>query len=231
MIRLLGVTIHDPDVVFTDLGLALLAAFFAWRLWTGRAAELPRLGAILMAALASAAFWGAIFHAFFPRQTSTTAGYIAWMPVALSVVAAAATMVDLALRVIVPGLAPPRGRAIVAVYALGFAGVVFLVDESFTSIVLFYVPALVLFLLGAGLHAIRTRSRGWSSITLGLLISVGAALLQQARLAIHVEYFDHNAVYHVLQGIALGFLYLGFRGVPESRSVYATGGNPAPRPG
>jgi hypothetical protein len=231
VIRLLGLTIHDPDVVFTDLGLALLAAFFAWRLWTGRTGVLPRLGAVLMAALASAAFWGAIFHAFFPGQTSTAPGYIAWMPVALSIGAAAATMVDLALRVIVPGLAPRSRRAIVAVYAAGFAAVVFLVDESFTSIVLFYVPALVLFLLGARLQTIRTHDRGWRLITVGLLITVGAALLQQAKLAIHVEYFDHNAVYHVLQGIALAFLYVGFREVPESRSVYATGGNPAPRPG
>ncbi len=184
-----------------------------------------------MAALASAAVWGAIFHAIFPQQTSTAGGYIAWMLVALSVVAAAATMVDLALRVIAPGLALRRGPAIVAVYAAGFAAVVFLVDESFTSIVLFYVPALVLFLLGAGLQTIRTHNRAWSLITVGLLISVGAALLQQAKLAIHVEYFDHNAVYHVLQGIALWFVYVGFREVPESRSVYATGQNPAPRPG
>jgi hypothetical protein len=211
VIRLLGVTIHDPDVVFTDLGLALLAAYFAWQLWSGRAAVLPRLGAVLMAALASAAFWGALFHAFYPRQTSTTAGYIAWMPVALSVVAAAAAMADLALRIIVAGVAPRSRRAIVAVYAAAFAGIVLLVDESFTSIVLFYVPALLLFLLGAGLQTVRTHDRGWSLITVGLLISAGAALLQQAKLAVHAEYFDHNAVYHVLQGIALGFLFAGFR--------------------
>jgi hypothetical protein len=44
-----------------------------------------------------------------------------------------------------------------------------------------------------------------------VLVSVAAAGLQQAGIGIHPAYFDHNAVYHVLQGIALVLLYLGFR--------------------
>jgi peptidoglycan/LPS O-acetylase OafA/YrhL len=107
-------------------------------------------------------------------------------------------------------------RAFVAAYAVTFAAVVLLVDESFTSIVRFYLPALLLFLLGAAVQAMRGRSRGWGLITAGLLVSIGAALLQQARVAIHPVYFDHNAVYHVVQGIALVFIYLGFRGTTTS---------------
>jgi hypothetical protein len=80
----------------------------------------------------------------------------------------------------------------------------------------FYLPALLLFLLGAAVQAIRGRSRAWSLIAAGLLVSIGAALLQQARLAIHPVYCDHNAVYHVVQGIALVFIYLGFRGTTTS---------------
>ena len=83
MIELLGISIHDPDVVFTDLALALLGAYFGWRLW-GRAATWT--GAVMMGGLASAAFWGAIFHAFFPAGTATTPGFIAWVPVTLSIV-------------------------------------------------------------------------------------------------------------------------------------------------
>jgi hypothetical protein len=232
VIELLGVTIHDPDVVFTDLGLALLGGYFGWRLWTGPAGSVPRAGAVLMVGLASAAFWGAIFHAFFPEDTATVPGFIAWLPVALSILVAAATMLELSLRLLVPRLTPRGRRAIVAIYAAGFAGVVLLVDESFASIVRFYVPTLMLFLVGSARQAIQGRSAGWSSITAGLLISVGAAVLQQAEVAIHPEYFDHNAVYHVLQGIALVFLYLGFRGVPQAAGrVYAAGADPASRPG
>jgi hypothetical protein len=42
-------------------------------------------------------------------------------------------------------------------------------------------------------------------------MSAGAAMVQQARLAIHPVYFDHNAVYHVVQSIAVLFLYFGWR--------------------
>ena len=232
MIDLFGVSIHEPDVVFTDLGLALLAAYLGWRLWTTRPGAVPRAGAVLMGGLASAAFWGAVFHAFFPLDTTTTSGFVAWIPVVLSILVAAATMLELALRVLLPRLAPRARRAIVAVYSVAFAGVVLLVDESFTSIVRFYVPSLVLLLIGAGLQAMRSRSAGWGMIAAGLLMSAGAAVLQQAGVAIHPDYFDHNAVYHVLQGIALVLLYFGFRMIPEPAArVYAAGANPASRPG
>jgi hypothetical protein len=211
------ISIHEPAVVVTDLGLALLGAFFARRLWTGPPDPLPRAGAVLMGALASAAFWGAIFHAFFPDDTATTAGFLAWMPVVLSIVVASATMLELALRLLAPRLSPAGRRAIVAAYAAGFAGVVILVDESFTSIVRFYVPALVLFLAGSTRQAIRSPASGWRLVVAGLVLSASAAVLQQAKVSIHPTYFDYNAVYHVVQGVALVFLYLGFRRVSGKR--------------
>ena len=228
-----GISIHEPDVVFTDLGLAILAAYLGWRLWTAPGiGSLARAGAVLLGGLASAAFWGAIFHAFFPADTTTLPGFIAWIPVAVSIIVAGATMLELGLRFLVPALPTPVRRSIVATYAAGFAVVVLLVDESFTSIVRFYLPPLILLLIAAGHQAIRTRNAGWSRIALGLIISVGAALLQQAKVAIHSLYFDHNAVYHVVQSVAIVFLYLGFRRAPETPTrAYATRKNPEPRPG
>ncbi len=166
---------------------------------------------MLMGGLASAAFWGAIFHAFFPDDTATTAGFIAWIPVVLSIVVSSSTMLHLALGLLVPRISPSVRRAIVAVYAAAFVGVVLLVDESFTSIVRFYVPTLVLFLVASARQAIRSPGSGWRWIAIGLVLSAGAAVLQQAKVAIHPGYFDHNAVYHVVQAIALVVLFLGFR--------------------
>ena len=233
MIVLLGIPIHEPDVVFTDLGLAVLATYLGRRLWTSAGQrELPRAGAVLMGALASAALWGAIFHAFFPEETSTSRGFLAWLPVATSILIAAAAMLELGVRVLVPRFPTRVRRSIVAIYAVVFAAVLLLVDESFTSIVRFYVPALLLLLCAAIREAARGRSTGWTLIASGLVMSAGAALLQQVGVSIHPVYFDHNAVYHVMQGVALVFLYLGF-GCAHKRSVgiYATGTNPAPGSG
>ncbi len=210
-----GIPIHDPDVVLTDLGLVVLAAYLGWRLWTASApGSLPRTGVVIMGGLGSAALWGALFHAFFPERTATRAGFIAWMPVAFSILLVAAVLLELGLRILAPRFPALARRALVAMYAAVFLAVVTLVDESFSSIVRFYGPAVLLFLAAALQRAIRSRDAGWSLISASFVVSVVAALLQLARVALHPEYFDHNAVYHVVQGIALLLLYLGFRRAP-----------------
>lgn len=210
-----GIGLNDPDVVLTDLALAILGAWFAWRLaGQSRAGRLGRTGAVLMAGLASAALWGAAFHAFFPANTATLPGRIAWIPVSLSIVVAAAALLELGLSVLAAGLDPRVRRGIVGVYALAFAGMA-LADDSFAGIVRFYVPALLLFLIGATVGAIRSGG-GWIPIALGLALSAVAAVLQQAGVAVHPVYFDHNAVYHLVQAVALVLLYLGFRRVSET---------------
>jgi hypothetical protein len=93
---------------------------------------------------------------------------------------------------------------------VGFAGAALFIDESFSTIVLLYGPTLALGLIAATLAAIRNRSPAWALVAFGLALSVAAALLQQSRVALHPVYFDHNAVYHVVQGGALVLLYRGF---------------------
>jgi hypothetical protein len=209
---LVAVTIQDPDVALTDLGLAILGVYLGWRLWSAPGRNtLLRTGAVLMGGLASAAFWGAVFHAFFPAGTATPPGLLAWVPVVLSIVVAASAMLDLSLRLLLPRIQSHIRRSIVAAYAVGFAVGALLVHESFSSIVYFYTPALALLLIAAGQQAIRSRDTGWTLIATGLIISAVAAVLQQAKVAVHPVYFDHNAVYHVVQGIALVFLYFGYR--------------------
>jgi uncharacterized protein DUF6962 len=216
--------IHDPDVAGTDVGLAVLAGYLGWRLWTAAAGRrLQRTGAILLAALASAAAWGAMFHAFFPAGTTTVWGSLAWKPVALSIAVAGATMLDLGLSLLLPRLATGLRRCLVLAYAASFAVVVMLLDDSFTSIVRFYVPTLVLLLLATLRQSLRSQSVGWRLILTGLLLSAGAAGLQQARVALHPVYFDHNAVYHLVQSVAVIFLYLGWRRAPDpTRAPQAT---------
>jgi hypothetical protein len=79
----------------------------------------------------------------------------------------------------------------------------------------FYVPTLILLLLASARQSVRGQSAGWRLILTGLLLSAGAAMLQQARVTLHPVYFDHNAVYHLVQTIAVVFLYLGWRRAPE----------------
>jgi len=204
-------TIHDPDVVFTDLALAILGGFLSWRLSQQPLEKsVIRSGVTIMAALASAAFFGAVFHAFFTAGTTTPAGFLAWMPVSLSIVVVSATLLRLALTVLFPKLPAPVRSGAVLVYAAAFAGVVLFVNESYSTIVRFYGPALILFLIVAAVQGTRRGATGWRILAIALVVSIAAAVVQQRRIAIHPVYFDHNALYHVVQGIGLVLLYLGF---------------------
>ncbi len=197
--------IREPDVVFTDLGLALLGGYFAVRLRRGT-------GAVVMAALASAAFWGAIFHALFPARTATPAGFGVWMLVALSIVAVAAALLWLSLSLL--GASQYLRRIVVGGYAGGCAALVLFVDESFSTIVRFYGPVLLLVIALAAREALRAGTAAWRWVAAGFALSALAALVQQYHIALHPAYFDHNAVYHVIQAAALVLLYTGFVRVP-----------------
>jgi hypothetical protein len=221
---LIGLSIHEPDVALTDLGLAILGGYFGWRLSRslrkrGAGDKLRKAGLVIMLGLASAALFGAIFHAFFPAKTASPPGRIAWAPVVLSIVTVAATLLWLALSLLVPRLSPALARVLLLVYCGAFLTIALLVDDSFGGIVRFYGPALILMLVAAVIQAARTRSVGWGLIAGGFAISIVAALLQQAGVSIHPQYFNHNAVYHVVQGVALVLLYYGFVRAADWRSA------------
>jgi hypothetical protein len=208
--------IHDPDVVVTDLALALLGAVLAWRLARDpRKPFLTSAGITIMVALASAAFFGAVFHAFFPGDTTSRAAFLAWIPVSLSIVVVSGTLLALGLWVLLPQLSRPVRRVLLTGYSIAFAFVVVFVDESYEMIVRFYAPTLVLFLVAALREAIRRRDAGWRLLAIAFAMSIAAAFVQQARIALHPQVFDHNALYHVIQGAALVVLYVGFRRVNE----------------
>jgi|GEM_PF-875101 hypothetical protein len=211
-LELFGVSIHEADVALTDFGLAILSTYLGRRLWRApNRGTLQTAGAIIMLGLACSAFWGAMFHAFFPAHTATRPGFMVWMLVSLSIVAVGVTLLDLAMRVLVPRLPQSLRRGILAIYAIAFAAVAFLGDQSFGNIVRFYGPALLLVLVAALHQLVRIRGVGWRLIAIGFTISIGAAILQQAHVGLDPVYFNHNAVYHVLQGVALVLLYLGFQ--------------------
>jgi hypothetical protein len=215
-LELLGVQIHEADVALTDLGLTLLGGGIAWRLWTrADRNSVQRDGALFMAGLALAALAGALFHAFFPLTTSTRAGVVMWMPVVVSIALTSAAMLALACRLLVPALGTTVRRLAVGVYAAAFVGWALLVDESYATIVRFYGPALLALLVASLVMTQRLRSAAWRAVAAGLGLSVLAAILQQARVALHPVYFNHNAVYHVLQGVALVLIYRGLSRVRE----------------
>jgi uncharacterized membrane protein YgdD (TMEM256/DUF423 family) len=75
-----------------------------------------------------------------------------------------------------------------------------------------------MFMGGGFLFAYRRRGRPPFLVGfLGICLMLFAAAAQQAKLGIHPRYFDHNALYHLLQAIALFMVFLAAREAIMSR--------------
>src|SRR5207244_3794323 len=109
---------------------------------------------------------------------------ILWRITLIAIGVTAASAWAIGARVLFPA---PTARRIVIAAAAAFAAycvVTLFITQDFRAAVVFYLPA-VLFLLVA--------------------LSVAYAP------ALHPRYFNHNALYHLIQALALWLLFLGLR--------------------
>lgn len=215
-LELFGVVIHEADVALTDVALAVLGGIFARRFGRGSTASpVHRYGQAMLAGLSAAALLGAVFHAFFPLKTATVAGRLLWAGVATSIALTAAAMLLLAAHLLRPGPVPPARRTAVLAYVVTFIIYATNGDQSYSRIVLFYAPVLVALIAASARTAVVLRARAWWIAVAGLCLSVVAAVVQQARVILHPQWFDHNALYHLIQALALVLIWRGIADAPE----------------
>ena len=201
----------EPAVTLTDYALTVLCGTLVVRLRLG-----PRLGRahgwlqLFFAAAGLAPLLGGTVHGFFPDPA--TAGYRSLWPATLMAIGVAALAACGLAASLVLAPRPARVLSSVAFAAwLGFAAAVLGGWHDFRIAVAFYLPAVVGLLI-AVLRAQRGGARpGLRQAAAGLALTLVAAALQQAGVGLHPTWFDHNAVYHVLQAVALLLFYRGMR--------------------
>lgn len=202
-------TLLEPAVSLTDLGLAIETTLFAIFLARGASSERgPRRWWILFfASLALASLLGFVTHGFFADK-SLPLYRLLWGATLLSIgcMALAATAVAAllifemrtAMRIVwsATSLLVPYSMAVLAG------------SHHFGLAVAAYTPAMV-FLLAAFVRQFRkTSARYWLLGISGLVLTAIAAILQQLGVGLHPVHFNHNALYHVIQALALWMLYL-----------------------
>lgn len=202
----------EPDVTLTDYGLAILCAVLAhfifhradrdspYRLWlTG-----------FFLAVGAASLLGGTVHGFFPEQDSF-GHFILWRTTLISIGFAAYCAWIVGARLALDERIRRFVLALAALQLLAYATVVMVVSQDFRLAVGDYLPA-TLFLLAAFLVAYRReRARALGLGALGLVLTFVAAAIQQLQLPLHPTYFDHNALYHLVQAIALLLFFVGAR--------------------
>ena len=108
-------------------------------------------------------------------------------------------------------LFPDRLAQIVTVAAWAefvvYALIVVFVTDAFAVAIANYLPS-TLFLIVAFFAAYRFNPATPLAFGLGgLLLTLVAAAVQQRGIALHPKYFNHNALYHMLQAIALLWIF------------------------
>jgi len=211
--------VFEPIVTLTDWALALECALFAALLAHRQTAgaALRRWWVVFFASASAAPLLGGTVHGFFP-QGSSGHGWL-WPPTLLAVGATALCGWAIGARLC---FRRPVAHWIVAAAAVQFvvyAALVLCVTQSFGIAVAVYVPA-ALFLWSC-LIAIDRRqpARPLRQAAWGVLITLAAGGGQQLRIGLHPTWFDHNAVYHVVQGVALFLVFRGARWLVDASAA------------
>ena len=193
----------EPDVTLTDYALALECAVFCVLLirggpWTQ---SLRRWWTFFFASVGTAALIGGTVHGFLPGNA------VLWTATLLTLGAAslAAWMIGAHLL----GL-PAVRRAAIALLVI-YVGVVLFVRQEFFVAIAMYLPS-TLFLLVAMVQVHRvTREHAVAIGIWGLALTFVAAAVQQLKVGLHPVYFNHNALYHLIQFVALWLLFIAAR--------------------
>ena len=192
--------IHEPMTMLTDYILSAASLFFAARLW--RAGFRPWALAFFFTALGS--FFGGTYHGVGPLLDERVDAAI-WQLTIYSI--------GLASFFLLTGgaVASTEGRTRRALVV--FALVKFIVygtwmiwHDDFVYVIVDY--GLTLIIVAAMYVMAWRHSAASPSVLASVALSVIAAIVQQSRITPHVN-FDHNALYHLIQLVALWLLYRG----------------------
>jgi len=206
----------EPAVALTDLGLALENVVFAALLARrARNAVLQRWLLVFFSSLALAAFMGFISHGFLADKSSGL-HTAAWTIVLLAIGTVALAAWAVAAHLLWPGVLARRITRAAILCATLYAAVVLAGYRLFVMAIAFYLPATVLLLTALVVHYRRIPAAHLRAGIVGLLLTLVAALVQQTGIALHPVYFDHNALYHLIQAVALLLVYLAARGLLRS---------------
>ena len=202
----------ELDVTLTDYALALEGILFLVLLQRGgaRSWELRSWFSLFFASVSAAALCGGTVHGFFLDEQ--TLGHTILWPTTLLAIG----VTSLSAWVIGAKLLFSRSvaRRVLVVAALQFAVysiVVLFRTDAFWVAILDNLPAVLFLIIALGLACRREKQRSLLLAAGGLALNLVAALLQQLGIGIHPVYFNHNALYHVLQAVALFLFFLGSR--------------------
>lgn len=202
----------EPDVTLTDYFLSLICAVFAWQSWHRHAVASGWYVAFFLT-LSLASLLGGTVHGFVP--TGPWSEWL-WCGVLFSLGGTALAMWGITTALACSPAVARRVMSVMAVLAVVYVAVVLSGVRDFWITIVAYLPAAV------GLLVVYVRNRhhpgAWWGIV-GVVLTFIAAGVQVGQVALHPVWFNHNALYHLIQAIALF-------GIAQAAGGRVTGGSP-----
>jgi hypothetical protein len=205
---LFGTHISEPDVAFTDFVLAiecLIIAIWLFIKCSPRTVGVFKWYLVFYLSIVVASIAGGITHGFF-NSPGGVAHNVLWCSTLVAIGGNALASWNLA-----PQLLNLRERSkklifyLSTIYFVFYAIYVTATVPRFVVAVIDYLPA-TLFLLYAAWRVYRQFKIRYAVYGLiALVMTVLAAVIQQSRIGLHSTFFNHNALYHLIQGVALVF--------------------------
>lgn len=198
----------EPDVAITDYLLAVESLTFATLLIAQPAArtDLRAWFVVFFVATALASLLGGTVHGFFVARPSRL-GRLLWRVTLLSIGISAAASWMIGAAVMWPTSHAGWILALVAAELIAYALIVFIVNDAFWVAAVNYAPATMFLIVACVVAYSDAPSGALASGIGGLVLTLLAGLGQRLRIGLHPKYFNHNAVFHVLHGIALFMIF------------------------
>lgn len=209
----------ETTTAVTDLLLAGLSWWGAWMLWrTTPRTYLQRTWLAALDVFGLAALLGAVAHGF---RWSAGALELLWQPLYLILGVAVALFVAAAIASLWGAGAARRAMPFLLAAAAGFYLLTRATNGDFRVFVA-YEGAGILLALGAHLR-LAWRVPGAGLVAAGLAISLVAGVVQAVdTISLRLVWtFDHNGVYHLVQGVGIGVLLAGLRRMLASHTAAA----------
>lgn len=200
--------ITEPDVTITDFMLAIECGVLSVLLYNAAQGHGLLLAWFLVSflSIAFSATLGAILHGFLP-DTERRAHKLVWHAIMASVgVTALAAWVLGSLMLFGPAVTGYIGSAATLFFVIYLIAILTR-HPDFSLAIGFYLPALVFLLIAFVVSWLRTGNLLITAGAAGMILSLIAAWIQYRRIGLHSRWFNHNALYHLLQAIALVLVY------------------------
>ena len=199
----------EIDVALTDYVLALECSIFAFVLIRNKCNDQPLSTwfAVLFPSVGLASIMGGTIHGFVHEDTLFHTMF--WRATIVSTGISALAAWTIGAKILFDNL----GQRVIPVVAVVnfsiYLGYVVFLNQNFVVAIANYLPAAIFLLFAFAILYKQYAQRLVLLALAGVILTFVAAGIQQMGIGVHAKYFNHNALYHVVQAAGL---YLVFRG-------------------